>query len=203
MIDQVLRVHHIPLGLGHLDGVPGFHRPLTVNTEAFFDFIGVEKSVRLTFLGLFTDHSLCQQLGKGFPDLEIAEVFQYPGIKTGIEEMKDSVFNPPYVLIHGHPVIHPLWIQWPFMIIGAGVAVKIPGGFHKGIHGIGFPSGVSLALGAGGFVKGRLKWERRPAIGSHIQIQGEDHRKIILRYRDRSAPVTVDNRDGGPPVTLS
>jgi hypothetical protein len=79
-----------------------------VNAAAVFDFGGIEKAMLLTLLGLLTDHALCQQFGKRFGNLEITKVSQYPGIKPGIKEVEDGMFNAPYILIHGHPIIYPL-----------------------------------------------------------------------------------------------
>ena len=51
--------------------------------------------------------------------------------------MQNGVFNACDVLVDGKPVIGDLRIEGGAVIVRVGVAVEIPGGIDKGVHGVG------------------------------------------------------------------
>ncbi len=59
--------------------------------------------------------------------------------------MQNSMLNTADILINRHPVINRLCIKHTAIVICAAVSFKIPGGFNKRIHCIGFSSCVRAA----------------------------------------------------------
>jgi len=109
------------------------------------------------------------KIGERLIHADHAEITQNLGVKAGIEQMQNGMFNAADILINRHPVIQFLAIKTGLGIaIRAAIAVEIPGRFHKRVHRVRLPSGLAAAFRASRiheFFQGR---ERRPAFGCLI-----------------------------------
>ncbi len=155
-----------------------------------------------TGLSRLADHALGQEIGKRFHYLDMPQIFEDPRVKSGIQQVQNSVFNAADILVHGQPVVHPFCIQGAILVVRARIAVKIPGRLYKSVHGIRFTSGFTVAFGASGFGKGQFKGQRRSPIGPHVQIQRQYHRQIFFVNRNNAAFFTMDHGDGCSPISL-
>ena len=120
--------------------------------------------------------------------------------EAGVEEMEDGVFDATDVLVHREPIVG-LFIEHGPILIRAGIAGIIPGGFHEGVEGVGFPLGLAAADGAIDFIKCRFAFEGR---GSVVEpnVLGEEHGEVLVGDRHGPAIGTIDHGDGRAPVSL-
>ena len=95
---------------------------------------------------------------------------QHLGEKPRIEQMQYRMFHTADVLIHVHPVIRLFFIKRKPCIMRIGVAQIIPGGAHKGVHGIGFTLSRATAVRTGGMHKFRAFAQRRFSLAGKLYI---------------------------------
>ena len=86
--------------------------------------------------------------------------------------MENGVLNAADILIHRHPVIVSASIQWSFLVIWTSVTHEIPGRFHKCVHSVHLPPGISLTRGAGGLDEFFESWQGCPTSRRETGIQG-------------------------------
>ena len=106
------------------------------------------------------------------------------------------------VLVHGEPVVGHLTVKGRG-VDGAGVAIEVPARIHKGVHGVALAPRGFAALGASNFVELLDAGERRAAGQRDLHVFRQKHRKLILRHRQHSAGVAVNERNRRAPVTLA
>ena len=75
---------------------------------------------------LLANHSLGQQVGKRFFELNQLLVIQYSRVKPRIEQMQNGMFDTADVLIHRHPVIDGIGIKNIRVAARTAVSFKIP-----------------------------------------------------------------------------
>ncbi len=202
MVHHVLRVDHVALGLGHLHRTAQGNLSSAPSATPFFHLVGKQISMGGARLGLLAHHSLGQQVGEGLAHLQVAQVPEHTGVEPGVEQVQNGVLDAPDVLVHGHPVGDPIRVQRPFFKIWAGVPVKVPGGLHKGVHGIRLPAGPAPAARAGGLVERGLERKGGSPMAAHLHIHGKPDRQRIFRDGHRAALIAVNDGDRGTPVPL-
>jgi hypothetical protein len=94
-------------------------------------------------------HALGQQAGKRLGIVQQARIAHQLVEEPGVQQMQDRVFDAADVLVDRHPVARPV-IQHAVLLVGAGVACEIPGGFEEGVEGIGLALRPGAAGRAGG-----------------------------------------------------
>ena len=88
---------------------------------------------------LFADHPLGEEIREGFIDAQRAEVAEHLGVESGVEEVKDRMFDPADILVDGHPVIHLLPVEPRLgVVMRRTETVEVPGGLDEGIHRVRF-----------------------------------------------------------------
>ena len=75
---------------------------------------------------LFADHALCEEVFEWFAAFYKSKVAQDFGIKSGVEQMHDGVFDAADVLINGHPFLFRFRREWQFGIFWVAIAEEIP-----------------------------------------------------------------------------
>jgi len=117
--------------------------------------------------------------------------------------MQNRMLNAADILVNRHPVFYFFLIQRAGKVIRTAVAEEIPGGFDKGVHGIGFASGSFAAERAADIYKRVNLCQRTAAITGKGDVKRQDNRQILFRNRNSAARVTVDHRYRITPVTLA
>src|SRR3954468_1678835 len=98
------------------------------------------------------------------------------------------------VLVDGKPVGDFLGIVRRFSVVGIAIAIEIPGGVHKGIHGIGFAAGRTAAFRAGGIDEFGERSQRRAAFSGELGIFGKDDREILVGHGNQAIVWAIHDR---------
>src|SRR5215471_2947616 len=110
--------------------------------------------------------------------------------------MQNGVLDAANVLINAcaaEPVARDLAVKGSMIVACVGVAVKIPGGIDKRIHGVGLAQRWATTLRAPGIKKFRDFGQRRPTTQRDL---------VLFRDRDNSVLFAVKHGDGGTPIAL-
>ena len=151
-------------------------------------------------------HTLAQQLFSRFVRVDHTRIAHQLVEEAEVEQVHDGVFNTTNVDINRQPVVCSFWIQHPFVVLRAGVARVVPGGFHKSIESVGFAQCRHAVNG--GFCPLRIGFDwAGNTIHNHVFRQ--NNRQLVFwrrqygtvfqcHHRNRRAPVTLT---GNTPVT--
>src|SRR5207244_4415103 len=104
------------------------------------------------------------------------EIAHELGPEARIDEVKNSVLDSADVLVDREPVPHGFGIERAIVEMRVSIAIKIPGGIHKRVHGIGLTPRRAAALWAGGVHKFRQARERRSALQDNLNFFRQEHR---------------------------
>ncbi len=153
--------------------------------------------------GLLADHSLGQQAGEGFLERDQPQRFEDTGEVARIQEVQDGMLHPADILIHRHPIGHGFRVEHAGFTARTAVALKIPGGFHEGIHGVGLPAGIlAAAFRATCFGELRQAGQGRSAAVQKIGIFGQKDGQVRLGNGHDAAVGTVNHGDRRSPIAL-
>ena len=167
-------------------------------------FRGNHVAKGLAHLGsVFDDHTLGQQVGKGFVIIYHARIPQYLQEEAGIQQMKDGVFNAADVLVYRTPVAINFFGKRRLIVFRIGITEIIPGGTQEGVHGIRFPGSVSAALGALAVQEAFTGSQGGFGAGVEFDIFRQHNRQFLFRNQHFAAVRAVNDRNGGTPVTLA
>ncbi len=159
---------------------------------------------RFAHLGaVLKNHALCEQIVERLVYRHITEVIEHLGKEPGIEQVKYGVLHTADVLVDAHPVLNRLLGERLFVVLGVAVTQIIPRRAHKGVHGVYLASCRLAALGARSGHKCGAGGKRRFAESRELHILRQHNRQILLGNRHRAAVVTVYNRNGRTPVSLT
>ena len=212
-LNHHLRVDAVVFRLGHLAHA-GVHqlvarRVFGLHDAAFFVALndGVNRGNPVTFAvfahiveRVSQHHALAQQLFRRLIGVHHARVAHQLMEEAEVEQVHDGVFDTADVDIYRQPVVGRFRIQHSFLILRAGVARIVPGGFHKGVKGVGFAQ-RRLAVD-GGLGPFRIGFDRAgDAVHDHVFRQ--DHRQLIFRGRQHGAIFQGHHRDRRAPVALT
>src|SRR2546423_15347905 len=111
--------------------------------------------------------------------------------------------NAADILIDGKPVGDFLGVVGSFVVVGIAVAIEIPGGIDKGVHGIGLAARGSSAFRTNGVHEFRERRKRRGTFSRESGILREDDRQILIGNRHDAILLTVNNRNRRAPVPLA
>ena len=212
-LNHHLRVDAVVFRLGHLAHA-GVHQLVARRVFRFHDtafFVtfddGVNRGDPVTFAvfayvveSVSQHHALAQQLFRRLIGVHHARVAHQLMEEAEVEQVHDGVFDTADVDIYRQPVVGRFRIQHSFLILRAGVARIVPGGFHKGVKGVGFAQRrLAVNRGLGPF---RIGFDRAgDAVHDHVFRQ--DHRQLIFRGRQHGAVFQGDHRDRRAPVALT
>ena len=175
LLHDVVGVHHIAPGLGHL------------------------------LAALTQDHAVAGALGIGLLSGHHADVIEELVPEAGVEQVQRGVLHTTVVPVHGRPVVQRLLGGQGLVVVGVHIAQEVPGGTGPLGHGIRLTLGRAAALGAGGVDPvGHLGEGGLAGIGDLVRVHlRQQQGQLILRQRHPAALGAVHQRDGLAPVTLA
>ena len=208
-----LRVDAVVLRLGHFAHA-GVHQLATLRIVGFDDtafFIALHGGINRrnpVALAVFTNviegvsqyHPLAQQLFRRLVGVNHTRVAHQLMEEAEVQQVHNRMFDPADVNIDRQPVVGGVWIQHSVIVLRAGIARVVPGGFHKGIESVGFAQ-RRLTVN-GGFCPLRigLDWAG-DAVHDHIFRQND--RQLIFRGRHDGTVFEGDHWNRCAPVTLT
>ncbi len=119
--------------------------------------------------------------------------------------MHRGVLDAAGVLGDGQPLADALVgvVEGAVGVVGAEVAVLVPGRVDEGVHGVGLALGVLAADGALRLPEALAALERRFAGGDEVGVLRQDNGQVFLGDRDGAVVGAVDDRDRRAPVALA
>jgi len=116
--------------------------------------------------------------------------------------MHNCVLSTPGIQIHRQPIFHFGSIKRGIPGFGTGVPQEIPGGTHKSIHSISFPRAGPEHLGQVVLTNDWQYFRGDSPVGLNSASGRKQNRQILLRHRDYATFITINYRDGCPPIPL-
>ena len=151
--------------------------------------------------GFMTDHALGQETRERLLDAAVAALEKRPSEKTGIKKMQNRMFDATDILVHRHPVIHGPGIEGGLRMRRTETG-EIPGGFKKGVEGVGFPLRRLAALRAVHVFPAGVALQRVSGLVER-NVLGQRHRKVRFGHRDHTALVAMNDGNGTAPIALA
>ena len=152
---------------------------------------------------IFQDHALTEQVREWFRIVDHAFILKDFHEETGIQQVKDGVFDAADVLVDGHPVVCLILCEWFFGIVRIAVTQEIPGRIDEGIHRVGFSRSIRAALWTFAVKEGFTGFERRGRASDKVDVFRQFNREIFFRDKDIAAMRAVNDRDRAAPIALA
>ena len=175
---DVIRIHHVPFGLRHL-------------LSPFGEDESMRTALRIRLRSALLRHD--------------PEIPQKLVPESGIQQVKRRVFHAAVIEIDRHPVFQLLRIGERRVIVRIAIAQKVPARTRPVGHGVGFALGFAAARRTIDFHP--LAHVRKRRLALVIRFMrfhvGKHQRQLIIRNRNVTAFLAVDNRNRLAPISLT
>src|SRR3989442_1255161 len=148
-------------------------------------------------------HSLRKESRRGLAVLNQSKIAHYLAPETGVHQVQNGVRNAADVLVDRKPIVNFCRIVWRVRVVRIAIAIKIPRGINKGVHGVSFAARRTSTFRACGIHKLRRCRERRSALTRQIRIRRQHNRQIPVRYGNHAVFLAINDGNGRAPVSLA
>ena len=107
------------------------------------------------------------------------------------------------ILIHRHPIVCRVPLDYATLIVRRAVAQKIPGRLDESVYRVVLAPRMSTAARAGSADERGMAGERRASLAADLDVMRQHDRKIFFLFGHHAARVAVDDWDRRSPVTLA
>ena len=148
-------------------------------------------------------HALGEHLAHRLAVCDQTDVAHHLRPEARIDQVQNGVLHAPDVLVNGEPVIDLRGIKRRRGVLRIAVAVEIPAGIDKRIHGVGLTAGRRATLRTIHVdERGNIVERRTPAAGN-LNLLRQQHRQLVIRHRHDATRRAVNYRNGSAPVALA
>ena len=149
------------------------------------------------------DHSLGKEAGHRLVIADQSQIAHDPGPEAGVDQVQDGVFYSADVLIDRKPVVDLLPAEGSGRVVSIRVAVEIPGGVDKRVHGIGLAPRGSSTAGTGRIHKSGNPAQRRTVLLGNLDLLRKQDRKLVVGHGHDAVFRAIKNGNGRAPIALT